>query len=286
MDLPATTNSLRRANPDGVSDLASPLLLVLPVTGAVVGFLAGLLGIGGGFLMVPVATWLFVVLDPSSAPFAVHTAIGTSLATIVPTALSSARAHWRRGGTDLRALRLWAPLIVLGALGGGVVARGLEADALSRLFGLFVGLLAVHFALPRGLPILRNPPAGPIATRVIAVFVGLASALIGIGGAVLSVPALRAGGLSMHRAISTGAAIGFFIAVPGALGYIAAGWGLLDRPPGSLGFVNVPAWALLMVPSIAMAPIGAAVAHRTDADRLRRYFALFLALVAARMALA
>ena len=264
----------------------SPLVLVLPITGAIVGFLAGLLGIGGGFLMVPVMVWLFTALDPANAVYAVHVAIGTSLATIVPTSVASARAHWRRGGTDMSALRLWSPLIVIGALGGGVAARGLEADVLARIFGVFVGILAIHFALPNGLPLIRNPPAGPVATRITAVAVGLASALIGIGGAVLSVPALRASGLTMHRAISTGAAIGFFIALPGTVGYIAAGWGLEGRPDLSLGFVNVGAWLLLLPFSVAMAPVGASLAHRTDGERLKRYFALFLALVAIRMATA
>ena len=265
-------------------DFLNPLLLALPVTGATAGFLAGLLGIGGGFVMVPVLAWLFAAIDPAAAPYAVHTAIGTSLATIVPTSLASARAHWRRGGTDVAALRLWAPLIVLGAFGGGALARGLEADALARAFGLFVGVLALHLALPRGLPVMRDPPAGPVATRVVAVLVGLLSALMGIGGAVLSVPALRASGLTMHRAISTGAAIGFFIAVPGTFGYVAAGWGVADRPALSLGFVNVPAWGLLLPFAVAMAPLGAALAHKTNAERLRRAFALFLALVAIRMA--
>ena len=261
----------------------SPLLLLLPLTGATVGFLAGLLGIGGGFLMVPVLTWLFVVLEPSTGAYAVHTAIGTSLATIVPTSVSSALSHWKRGGTDIAALRVWVPLIIAGALCGGVVARNIDGTVLTRTFGVFVIMLAVHFGLRDGLPILRNPPAGPIATRIIAAGVGALSSLLGIGGAVFSVPALRAAGLNMHRAISTGAALGFFIAVPGTLGFLAAGLNVPERPSGSLGFVNLPAWALLLPFAIATAPVGAASSHRTDGDRLKRYFAVFLALVGLRM---
>ena len=260
-------------------------LLALPLAGMVAGFLAGLLGIGGGFLMVPVMAWAFTALDPDLAGRAIHVAIGTSLATIVPTAVSSALAHRRRGALDVPTLRGWAPLIALGALGGGFLARGIEADALRAIFGGFVIVLALHFAMPSGLPVLRAPPSGPVASRVIAALIGLVSALMGIGGAVLSVPALRAAGLTMHRAVGTGAAIGFAIALPGVLGYVLAGWGEPGRPPGSIGFVNPLAWVLLVPFTVAAAPLGARVAHRTDANRLRLAFAVFLGLVGLRMVL-
>ena len=266
----------------GVPEL-SPILLVFPALGLVAGFLAGLLGIGTGFLTIPVMAWAFARLDPASAPLALHVAIGTSMATILPTSIASARTHWKEGGLDWAALRLWAPFVVLGALGGGTLAEQFDGRSLTITFGALIGLFALNMGLPNGLPVLRRPPTGPIATRATAWVAGIVSALLGIGGAVISVPALRAGGMAMHRAVGTGAAIGFLIALPGTVGHVAAGWGEPGRPPFSLGYVSWGA-ALLLVPfTVATAPFGARVAHRTNAERLRRIFAAFLGLVSFRM---
>lgn len=261
----------------------SPILLVFPVLGLAAGFLAGLLGIGTGFLTIPVMAWAFARLDPASASLALHMAIGTSMATILPTSIASARTHWKAGGLDWRALRVWAPFVVVGALGGGALAEQFGDRPLAITFGGLIGLFALNMGLPDGLPVLRRPPAGPVATRVTAWVTGLVSALLGIGGAVMSVPALRAGGMAMHRAVGTGAAIGFLIALPGTIGHVLAGWDEPGRPPLSIGYVSWGA-ALLLVPfTVAMAPFGARVAHRTNAERLRRIFAVFLGFVSVRM---
>ena len=261
----------------------SPILIVLPVLGLLAGFLAGLLGIGTGFLTIPIMAWTFARLDPAAAPLALHVAIGTSMATILPTSLASARAHWREGGLDWTSLRAWAPFVVLGALGGGALARLFDAQALTLVFAVLVGLFALNMGLRNGLPLMRNPPTGRVATRVTAWLTGTLSALLGFGGAIISVPALRAGGLGMHRAVGTGAAIGFLIALPGTLGHVAAGWGAAPLPPYSLGFVNLAALALLAPFTVAAAPFGARVSHRTDAARLKRIFALYLGFVSLRM---
>ena len=261
----------------------SPVLLIFPVLGLAAGFLAGLLGIGTGFLTIPVMAWAFARLDPASTELALHVAIGTSMATILPTSVASARGHWKRGGLDWPSLRRWAPFVVVGALGGGWLARQFDAASLTLVFGLLIGVFALNMGLANGLPVLRSPPAGPVASRVTAWITGTLSALLGFGGAVISVPALRAAGLGMHRAVGTGAAIGFLIALPGTLGHVLAGWGEPGRPEWSLGYVNLWALALLAPFTVAAAPLGARVSHRTEPERLRRVFAAYLGLVSARM---
>jgi len=254
----------------------------LLVTGAIAGTLAGLLGVGGGIVIVPVLFLLFDFLDVPQA-VAMHLAVGTSLATIIPTSISSARAHYARGAIDLAMLRRWAPFVFSGALAGGIASRFVSSELLTGIFGVIALLVAVNLALPRKLVLAASVPNGIGGQAAIPGGIGLLSALMGIGGGTLTVPVLTAFCYPVHRAVATASAFGLVIAVPAALGFVWSGLGVPARPPLSLGYVSLVAAVLIFCTSVLTAPYGAALAHRLDPDRLKRVFAFFLGLTSIRM---
>jgi uncharacterized membrane protein YfcA len=261
-----------------VTILAAGLVL----TGAIAGVLAGLLGVGGGIVIVPV---LFILFDFLNVPesVAMHIAVATSLATIIPTSISSATAHRKRGSIDIALFKAWAPLIFIGAMVGGIVAKYLASSSLTIVFGSVALLVAVNMALPKKLVIAESLPQGPLARGLLPSFIGTFSALMGIGGGTLSVPILSAFSTPIHRAVGTASAFGLIIAVPAVLGFIWAGQGVVDRPPFSLGFVNLPAAVLIFSASVFTAPLGARLAHSLNPEGLKKAFALFLFLTSIRM---
>ena len=258
------------------------LALGLIVTGAASGLLAGLLGVGGGIVIVPV---LFLVLEVLAFPpeTAMHMAVATSLATIVPTSLSSMRAHDKRGSLDWELFRRWAVFLALGAGLGGLLSRFLEAEALKAIFGAVALLVAVNMASPKKLKLGDSLPGSRLAQRALAGVIGLFSALMGIGGGTLSVPVLTAFSFPIHRAVGTASAFGLVIAAPAVLGFVWSGWGVEGRPPLSLGYVNLAAAAIIFPCTVLTAPFGAKLAHSLNAGRLKIAFALFLAVTAVRM---
>lgn len=248
--------------------------------GAVAGLLAGLFGVGGGLVIVPVLSAVF--LARGVAPEAVvHLAVGTSLATIVFTAISSTRAHHRRGAVDWPAAITLAPGIMLGALLGALVAEGLGSAGLRLVFVAFEFAVATQLLLdwrPLGGHRFRpNPWAGGI--------IGLISAVVGVGGGTLSVPFLLWCGRNAHQAVATAAALGLPIAWFGAMGFIATGWRAPDLPAYSLGYVYLPALVGIVMVSMLVAPLGAWLAHRLPAARLRRLFGGILVLLGLHMLL-
>lgn len=265
---------------------SAPMLGVLAVglvvTGAVAGILAGLLGVGGGIVIVPVLFLLFDALDVP-AEVAMHLAVGTSLATIIPTSISSARSHHAKGAIDVSMLRAWAPFICVGALAGGIASRFVSSAFLTVLFGLVALVVAINMALPRRVALAQALPAGAAAQVAMPGGIGLLSALMGIGGGTLTVPILSLFSYPMHRAVGTAAAFGLVIAVPAALGFVWSGWAVDARPPLSLGYVNVVAAVLIFSASVLTAPLGSRLAHWLDPTTLKRFFALFLFLTAVRM---
>ena len=258
------------------------LVLGLMATGAITGILAGLLGIGGGIILVPV---LFLIYDFMNVPpnIIMHAAVGTSLATIIPTSISSALAHHRRDSIDLGILRRWSPFIILGAGSGGILSHYIESATLTLIFGCLAIAVAVNMMMPQTPKMGTILPKARPLEKVISSFIGFFSALMGIGGGTMSIPMMTALSVPVHRAIGTSAAFGFMIALPGALGFMWSGWDVAMRLPYSLGFVNLPVAALLFSVSIFTAPMGSRLAHALDPVRLKRAFALFLIISAARM---
>jgi len=277
--------------PDFIAQLL-PVLLVenlglfaaLLGAGACAGILAGLFGVGGGIVIVPA---LFTALTSFGyAPdLAMHIATGTSLATIIPTGLSSARAHYKRGSVDMEVLRLLAPSTAIFAFIGAFAASGLGGIFLTILFAIFAALIALLMLQgKKGVALVSAVPKGH-GRHVLGGGIGLLSAMLGIGGGTMSVPTLAACGYKMTLAVGTGSALGLFIALPGALGFVMTGWGHEGLPPFSLGYVNMVAMAIIAPLSVVFAPLGAKFAHKLPELWLRRGFAVFLLLMAAKMAM-
>ncbi len=258
------------------------LVVGIMATGAVAGVLAGLLGVGGGIVIVPVLFWVFGWLGIPPG-LAMQVAVATSLVTVAVTAVSSARAHHRRGAVDLGIFRLWAPFMALGALAGGALAGFVSGRVLLAVFGTIALLVAWNLARPQTRILAPALPATPGAQPAMAGGVGLISAMMGIGSGTLGVPLMTAFSVPVHRAVGTAAALGLVIGVPAALAMIVAGLGVEGRPPASLGYVNLAAVALILPLSVLCAPLGARIAHALEPVWIKRAFAAFLFITSLRM---
>lgn len=260
-----------------------PLLLIeLVLLGLACGYLAGLLGIGGGMLMVPFLTH-FLSQQGVQADLAVKMAIATSMATIMFTSLSSVRAHHQRGAVRWDIVRTLAPGIVLGSLLASLgVFSLLKGRYLAISFALFVGFSATQMVLNKKPKAARQLPgmAGRIGAGGV---IGFVSGLVGAGGAFVSVPFMSWCNVAIHQAIATSAALGFPIAVANVTGYVLAGQGLGARPDASFGYVWLPALAVIACASVMTAPLGARAAHALPVAQLKRVFASILYLLAAYM---
>ena len=252
-----------------------PLLIFeLALLGLGTGFLAGLLGIGGGMLMVPFMT---IILTAKGYPqaYTVKMAVATSLATICFTSLSSVRAHHKRGAVMWHVVRLLAPGILLGALIGAQVATALPGKVLSVLFAIFVAFSATQMLLDRKPKPSRTLP-GRLGTFSMGGLIGMVSSLVGAGGAFISVPFMTWCNVKIHHAVGTSAALGFPIALAGTLGYIWAGQDLPPMPAGSIGYLYLPGLIVIALASMSSAPLGARTAHRMDIRPLKKVFAFVL----------
>jgi uncharacterized membrane protein YfcA len=257
------------------------LVGMLLLMGAGGGYAAGLLGIGGGMVLVPFITMIFTA-EGFPPGLVVHMAIATSLATIMFTSLSSVRAHHRHGAVQWRIVALLAPGIVLGSLLGPWIGKQMNTTTLSLLFALFVAFSAAQM--------LRHtkPAAGRELPASAAMFaaggvIGTLAGLVGAGGGFISVPFMTWCNVRIHQAVATSAALGFPIALAGTLSNIYVGWPEPGLPPYSLGFVYVPALAVIVAASMVMAPLGARMAHRMDVAGLKRIFAVVLFALAGYM---
>lgn len=258
------------------------LAAILLTAGAAGGLAAGLLGVGGGIVIVPVLFHLFATLGLDEA-VRMHVAVGTSLATIIATSVSSTRSHWRKGAVDMDLLKQWGPFILVGVVLGTAIAGTVRGPALTGVFAVVASFVALHMAFgKKDWHVAESLPGTPVKA-LIGMGIGGFSAMMGIGGGTLSVPILTLFRFPIHRAVGTAAAIGFIIAIPGAIGFVLTGWNVDGRPPFSLGYINLLGVALILPTSMLMAPLGARLAHSLNTQALRRAFALFLALTAARM---
>ncbi len=265
------------ADPGTFASLVGALI----AAGAAIGFLAGLFGVGGGAISVPVFFEIFRTLG-YAADVAMPVAVGTSLAVIVPTSISSALGHHKRGTLDLEILRLWALPILLGVAAGSVVARFAAPAVFQLAFVCVASLIALKFLTgSKGLE-LRDTLPGRSVMSAGGAGIGLVSAIMGIGGGALSTMFLTAFGAPIHRAISTSAGVGALISIPGSVGYVLAGLGREDLPPATLGFVSLAAFAVCIPTSLMTTRMGVALAHRLSRRTLELAFGAFLVLVAAR----
>ena len=250
------------------------VILYYLLLGAIAGSLAGLLGVGGGLVIVPVLAALFLSADMPST-IIMHLALGTSLATIAITSVSSAWAHHRYGAVLWPVFLRLSPGIVIGAWLGAAAADQLPSAVLQKMFGVFELLVAVQMGFSVQAAPYRSLP-GKFITGVAGMVIGSVSAIVGIGGGTLTVPFLHWCNVNMRKAVATSAACGFPIAVAGALGYIVAGWNNTALPDGASGYVYWPAFAAISVASLLFAPLGAKLAHTIPVALLKRIFAVVL----------
>lgn len=255
--------------------------LSYPVLGATVGFFAGLLGVGGGGIMVPMLTTLFIAQGFDHAQV-VHLALGTSMAAIVLTSLSSLRAHHAHAAVRWDIVRGIAPGVLLGTFGATFVAARIDTLTLAIFFAVFMAYVAVQMLLNIKPRPSRHLP-GLFGLSGVGLFIGSISALVAIGGGSLSVPFMTWCNVKVHHAIGTSAAIGLPIALAGTLGYLANGWGSSGTPALTLGYVYLPALLLVSVVSMAVAPLGARLAHRLPVATLKKIFAGVLLALCAKM---
>lgn len=261
----------------------SQIILFYFVLGGITGVIAGLLGVGGGAVIVPALVWIFHIQDLPDHTI-MHVAIGTSLATIIVTSISSVRAHHRHGAVLWPVFRRLTPGIIIGALAGAAVADALPSDALRIIFGLFELIVAAQMGFGAKPPPHRVLPAtgGMLAAGSV---IGTVSAIVGIGGGALTVPFLTWCNTSIRYAVATSAACGLPIAVAGAAGFVVAGWNETELPPWSIGYIYGPALLGITLVSMLSAPLGAKLAHTLPVDTLKKGFAVFLALIGIKMLL-
>jgi len=258
------------------------LIAELLALGAVVGFLAGLLGIGGGMMLVPVMTLLLSQRGVESG-HAVKMAIATSMATILFTSLSSVRAHHRLGAVRWDLAATLSPGIVLGGLAAGAGAFAvLKGQGLALFFAVFIGWSALRMLRARPPRPGRQLP-GRLGQTGVGAAIGFASGLLGAGGAFLSVPFMTWCNVPLRQAVGTSAALGFPIAAASTLGYTLSGWHLPSALAGAVGYFYLPALVVVSLASISLAPLGARTAQRIDVRWLKRLFAVMLLGLAATM---
>ncbi len=261
-------------------ELATALFLYA-LTGALAGLSAGLLGIGGGLIIVPVLAGLFSYqgIHPD---IIMHLALGTSLSTIIITSLSSIRSHQQHQAILWPVFKNMTPGILFGAVLGGLIAGQLNTAILKPVFAGFELLVALHMISPRPIYAHRALPdaAGLTVTGSI---IGAISALVGIGGGTMTVPFLVWCNINMRHAIASSAAVGLPIAVAGTLTYVISGWHNIYLPELSLGYVHIPSLVGITLFSVLFAPLGAHLAHRLPVTLIKKIFALFLILMASKL---
>jgi uncharacterized membrane protein YfcA len=267
------------------------LVVALLAAGAITGLLAGVFGVGGGAVAVPILYELFRLLEVPDE-IRMPLCVGTSLAIIVPTSIRSFRAHHAKGAVDMSILKVWAVPVVLGVVVGSVIARYASADLFKGVFVVVAGFSAIRLLF--GKDTWRFGLDMPSKAIMIAYgwLIGILSALMGIGGGQLSNLFMTFYNRPIHQAIATSSGLGILISIPGALGYIYAGWPHMAdyphvtafQPPLALGYVSLLGFILFIPTSVWMAPIGARLAHRLSKRRLEVAFGIFLLLVCARFA--
>lgn len=257
-------------------------VLALIATGIFAGILAGLLGVGGGIVIVPVLFFLFqgFGVSPESA---MVIATATSLATIVPTSISSIRSHSQKGNVDFDLLKRWAVFILIGVLMGSWLVTRVDGSLLTVLFGVIAVLAALNMLFRTGKSALYQKLPGRVGQGIMGTSVGFFSSMVGIGGGTISVPLLTLYNYPAHKAVGTAAAIGLIISLPGALTMLTLGTTPADAPVGTFGFVNVFGFLCIVPLTVLFAPVGASLAAKLGAGKLKKIFAVVLLITGLRM---
>jgi uncharacterized protein len=265
------------------------LLLILAaalfVTGLVAGTLAGLLGVGGGIVMVPVLFYVFDFIELIDDEVIMHMAVGTSLAAMIPTSIRSAMGHRAKGNVDEELFKRWTLPIVAGAIIGILIAAFVKGPVLMTVFAAFALLVSVHMGFGKDGWRIADKLPGRIGQSVMAFSIACVSVMMGIGGGTFGVPTLTLFGFPIHRAVGSAAAVGIIIAIVGGAGFLLGGIGVPGRPPYSVGYASLVGVAMIIPATFVSAPWGVALANILSRLWLRRAFALFLGITGLRMAL-
>jgi uncharacterized protein len=262
------------------------LAIALVLAGGLTGLLAGLFGVGGGAIIVPILYQTFIVIgvpDDVRMPLTV----GTSLAVIIPTAITSYLAHRKKGAVDEVALRLWALPCVIGVVLGSAAATFAPAALFKIVFAAVSAAIGVRLLVGKQETTIAKDLPRPLPMRIIGFAIGILSALMGISGGMLTNMAMLMFGRSIHQAVATSAGLGVFISIPGAIGYALAGWPhMSELPTFSIGYVSLPGAVLLAAMGMWVAPLGARLAHAIPRRPLELAFAVYLLTMSARFVVA
>lgn len=258
-----------------------PVLLALLATGTFAGLLAGLLGVGGGIVIVPVLYFLFQAFDVS-AESAMLIATATSLATIIPTSVSSIRAHHKRGNVDIELLKRWSIFVLFGVMTGSALVTHINGSWLTLLFGCIAILAALNMLVVTNKPWFDALP-NKAGQATMASSIGFFSSMVGIGGGTLAVPMLTMCNYPAHKAVGSAAGVGLLISLPAAATMLLLGRSPEDAPMGTVGLVNIIGFVCIVPLTVIFAPIGAKLATILDAKKLKRLFAVVLLMTGFRM---
>ena len=259
-----------------------PIAIALIGTGVFAGLLAGLFGVGGGIVIVPVMYFLLQGFGVS-AESAMMIATATSLATIVPTSISSIRSHHAKGNVDVALLKYWAVFILIMAIVGSLFAQYVRGNGLTFMFAVIAILVSLNMLFRANAPALRQELPGKFGQGIMASIVGCLSVMIGIGGGTIGVPMLTAFNVRAHVAVGTAAVFGLLIALPCVLTLLTVGQTPSDAPIGTFGLVNVPAFLLIIPLTILFAPVGVKLGSKLNPKQLKCAFAVVLMFTGIRM---
>lgn len=258
-----------------------PTIIAMLVTGAFAGLLAGLLGVGGGIVIVPVLYFVLQAAGVSPAT-AMLVATATSLLTIVPTSISSIRAHHKRDNVDWLLVKRWWPFMLIGVVLGSTLALNAKGTAASAIFGVVAILVSANMLFrAKAAPVAPQLP-GIKGQGMMAGLIGFFSVIMGIGGGTIGVPLLTACNYSPHRAVGTASVFGLLIALPGSIAMLFARTPS-DAPEGMIGMVNLPGFLCIVPLTVLLAPVGTWIGSRLDSVMLKRVFAIFLLISGGRM---
>ena len=253
-------------------------LVSLLITGIFSGLIAGLLGVGGGLIVIPVVFYILNFYN-FSKDIIMHVAIASSLGVIFITSLSSMYAHYKLKNIDANVVKKWFIGVVFGSIFGAIFASSIDGNILVVIFGAIASIVAISMLLNINIVLANDIPRNFFLNNSISFLIGCFSVLIGIGGGSFSVPTLTAFGKEIHRAVGTSACIGFLIALPGFITYVSTGWMIEGLPKYSLGYVSLPIVLTVASVSVLTAPLGAKLSNRTNKNTLKKIFAIFLLLI-------